>query len=123
MGWRSQHNRPLKPCAGQLRLRLNGVPAALTPRALAVQEAQRRELFAALRMPVITTSMSGQVIELQRRGHLAVRQSRAPVQPQHSRRAAVRARPERRDGPGDAQGHRRRRDRTHRRRRGQPHAC
>jgi len=40
---------------------VNGVPAALTPRALAVQEAQRRELFTALRIPVITTSMSGHI--------------------------------------------------------------
>jgi signal transduction histidine kinase len=40
---------------------MNGVPAVLTPRALAMQDAQRRELFEALRIPVITTSMSGQV--------------------------------------------------------------
>ncbi len=33
----------------------------LTPRALASQEAQRRELFAALRTPIITTAMSGRV--------------------------------------------------------------
>jgi signal transduction histidine kinase len=32
-----------------------------TPRALASQEAQRRELFAALRTPIITTAMSGRV--------------------------------------------------------------
>jgi signal transduction histidine kinase len=39
----------------------SGVPAVLTPRALALQDTQRRELFAALRIPIITTSMSGQV--------------------------------------------------------------
>jgi signal transduction histidine kinase len=36
-------------------------PGIFTPRALASQEAQRRELFAALRTPIITTAMSGRV--------------------------------------------------------------
>jgi signal transduction histidine kinase len=42
---------------------LNGVAddELITPQALASQEAQRRELFAALRTPIITTSMSGHV--------------------------------------------------------------
>jgi signal transduction histidine kinase len=36
-------------------------PGVVTPRALASQEAQRRELFAALRTPIITTALSGRV--------------------------------------------------------------
>ena len=40
---------------------LPGVTSALAPRALASQEALRRELFEALRVPVITTSMSGRI--------------------------------------------------------------
>jgi signal transduction histidine kinase len=39
---------------------LTGVPG-VAPRALASQEAQRRELFAALRTPIVTTSMVGLV--------------------------------------------------------------
>jgi PAS domain S-box-containing protein len=38
-----------------------GETSAWAPRALATQEAQRRELFEALRMPIITTSMSGRI--------------------------------------------------------------
>jgi signal transduction histidine kinase len=40
---------------------LHGVSAAVTARALAADEAQRRELFAALRTPIVTTSMSGRI--------------------------------------------------------------
>jgi signal transduction histidine kinase len=40
---------------------LAGVQGIFSPRALASQEAQRRELFAALRTPIITTSMNGRV--------------------------------------------------------------
>jgi signal transduction histidine kinase len=40
---------------------ISGAPRSLTPRALASEEAQRRELFAALRTPIITTSMTGRV--------------------------------------------------------------
>jgi signal transduction histidine kinase len=36
-------------------------PRGLSPRGLAAEEAQRRELFAALRTPIITTSMTGEV--------------------------------------------------------------
>ncbi|MBV9581817.1 MAG: PAS domain-containing sensor histidine kinase [Chloroflexi bacterium] len=36
-------------------------PQGVAPRALASQDAQRRELFAALRTPIVTTSMSGKV--------------------------------------------------------------
>jgi signal transduction histidine kinase len=39
----------------------SGVSAAVTARALAADEAQRRELFAALRTPIVTTSMSGRI--------------------------------------------------------------
>ena len=42
-------------------LALSGAPGMFTPRALASQEAQRRELFEALRTPIITTSMTGRV--------------------------------------------------------------
>jgi signal transduction histidine kinase len=37
------------------------VQGAIAPRELASQEAQRRELFAALRTPIVTTAMSGRV--------------------------------------------------------------
>ena len=40
---------------------LHGVSASVTARALAADEAQRRELFAALRTPIVTTSMSGRI--------------------------------------------------------------
>lgn len=42
---------------------MQDVQAAIAPRDLASQDAQRRELFAALRTPIITTSLSGRVIE------------------------------------------------------------
>src|SRR5207253_687859 len=38
-----------------------GAPGAWGPRVLASQEARRRELFEALRLPIITTSMSGRI--------------------------------------------------------------
>jgi signal transduction histidine kinase len=40
---------------------LSGGQGGLTPGGLASQEAQRRELFAALRTPIVTTAMSGRV--------------------------------------------------------------
>jgi signal transduction histidine kinase len=40
---------------------LNTAQGVFSPRALASHEAQRRELFAALRTPIITTSLSGRV--------------------------------------------------------------
>jgi two-component system sensor histidine kinase KdpD len=40
---------------------LSADEANLTPRVLASQEAERRELFAALRTPIITTSLNGRV--------------------------------------------------------------
>ena len=40
---------------------LYGGTGGVTPRALAFEEAQRRELFAALRIPIVTTSMSGRI--------------------------------------------------------------
>src|SRR5690349_5722966 len=38
-----------------------GLPNVFSARALASQEAQRRELFSALRTPIVTTAMSGRV--------------------------------------------------------------
>jgi PAS domain S-box-containing protein len=38
-----------------------GAPGAITPQFLAFQDAHRRELFEALRTPIVTTSMSGRV--------------------------------------------------------------
>ncbi|MBV8718278.1 MAG: hypothetical protein JO020_06680 [Chloroflexi bacterium] len=40
---------------------LSGAQGPFSPRALASHEAQRRELFAALRTPIVTTSMTGRV--------------------------------------------------------------
>jgi signal transduction histidine kinase len=42
-------------------LALSGAQGLFSPRALASHEAQRRELFAALRTPIVTTSMSGRI--------------------------------------------------------------
>src|SRR5690242_16531990 len=54
---------PIRPgFEAELRRRLaDQADARVTPRALASQEAQRRELLAALRTPIVTTSMAGQV--------------------------------------------------------------
>jgi signal transduction histidine kinase len=40
---------------------LTGAQGVFSPRALASHEAQRRELFAALRTPIVTTAMSGRI--------------------------------------------------------------
>jgi PAS domain S-box-containing protein len=56
-----QHASAFEAIRGQEDAILGDAPGMFTPTALASQEAQRRELFAALRTPIVTTSMSGRV--------------------------------------------------------------